>query len=342
MKENSEKVAYTKKPLSIRNQIVKLKSRGLIVDDEKLAANYLGNISYYRLRAYTYPFQNNTDEDSDHAFIRNDIHFKDIIDLYCFDRRLRSLVFNAIEKIEVSVRTKMVQIYGDSTGDSHWYQDDSLFKDDSYFIENENGEREEVFKYDDLIFDIENEVDRSNEDFIKHYKSKYNNPELPPAWMTLEVVSMGTLSRIYELLKKSIEVDEDKKSKTKEDSDKFKIAKSYGLNSIDVFENWLHGISNLRNCCAHHSRIWNRRFIVSLKIPTNTDSFFLDRETAGKIHKNKLFAYLCAIKYILDIISPGNDFKTNLFTLISNGGKLLSLKDMGFPENWKYLGVWRS
>ena len=57
--------------------------------------------------------------------------------------------------------------------------------------------------------------------------------------------------------------------------------------------------------------------------------------------RNKLFAYLCCIKYILDIVSPDNDFLANLQALISQGGSLLSLKDMGFPDNWKHLGVWK-
>lgn len=106
---------YTKRPLSLRQQIEKLRCRGLFIDDEQLAVRYLSNISYYRLRAYTYPFQNNTDFLADHHFNRDDIHFSDIIDLYCFDRRLRSLMFNAIEKIEVAVRTKIVQTYSEST-----------------------------------------------------------------------------------------------------------------------------------------------------------------------------------------------------------------------------------
>lgn len=126
--------------------------------------------------------------------IRSDIHFKDIVDLYCFDRRLRSLVFNAIEKIEVALRTRMVQIYCESTGDSHWYENESLFKDTCYL--DANGEEE--FCYNKLLNDIEHEVERSNEDFIGHYKTKYSEPENPPAWMTLEVVSFGTLSRFVE------------------------------------------------------------------------------------------------------------------------------------------------
>lgn len=75
--------------MSIKQQVAKLKSRCLIIDDESLAEGYLSNISYYRLRAYTFPFQNNVDKEADHKFIRKSIRFKDIIDLYCFDRRLR-------------------------------------------------------------------------------------------------------------------------------------------------------------------------------------------------------------------------------------------------------------
>ena len=317
------KIDYTKRPLTIKQQISKLKSRGLVFDDENLAGEYLTNISYYRLRAYTYPFQANNNEEDNHAFLKENIHFKDIIELYCFDRRLRSLVFNAIEKIEVSFRTKIVQTYSESTKDSHWYEKEAFFRDKSYFKEGK-----EIFLYNELLDDIKHEVKRSNEDFIKHYYFKYGNPDLPPAWMTLEVISMGTLSRLFELLKK--------------DDNKGKIASMYGLNAIDIMENWIHALSNLRNCCAHHSRIWNRRFIVNLKLPKNATNLFLDRETMQSTRRNKLFAYLCCIKYILDIISPGNSFKKNLSSLIDEGGKLLSLKDMGFPNNWKYLGVWRS
>ncbi len=119
---------YTKRPLTLQKQVEKLINRGLLIDDKQLAEGYLSNISYYRLRAYTYPFQDNTDPDADHHFNNDDIHFSDIIDLYCFDRRLRSLMFNAIEKIEVAVRAKIVQTYSESTNNSHWFCDRSLYK----------------------------------------------------------------------------------------------------------------------------------------------------------------------------------------------------------------------
>lgn len=314
---------YTKKPLSIREQVTKLDSRGLIIDDRDLTMRYLSNISYYRLRAYTYPFQENKDTDANHCFIRKDIHFSDIIDLYCFDRRLRSLIFNAIEKIEVAVRSRIVQVYAEATRNAHWFLDRSVYKQKT--IKLKDGSEADAF--DILMQDIKSEINRSNEDFIKHYKSKYDSPEIPPSWMTLEVLSLGTLSRLYELLEKSIY--------------KTQIAKDFGLPNEDILANWLHAIAVLRNCCAHHSRIWNRRYIINVKLSYNTSYPFMDRDTIKTIRSNKLFAVLSCIKYFSDIISPNSDIKRNFLSILGDGGQLLLMKDMGFPPHWKYLGVWK-
>lgn len=309
---------YVKLPISIPEQIDKLHQRGLIIDDERLAKEYLANISYYRLRAYTYPFQDNKDKAADHKFIRNDIHFSDIVDLYCFDRRLRLLLFNAIEKIEVSIRARMTQAYADMTGKSHWFTDEALF---------EHKVIKENTAFAILQAEIENEVKRSHEDFIKHYNETYDNPSLPPSWMTLEVLSIGTLSRLYSLLLKS--------------PTKKKIAKDLGLPNEEILANWLYAFSICRNCCAHHSRIWNRRSLISVKLPYNTDKPFIDKESIKKIHPNKIFAVMCCIKYISNTISPNSDLKRKFLSIIGDGGNLLNLKEMGFPANWKFLDVWK-
>lgn len=304
---------YNKIPLTINEQITRLERRGLVFSDKELAANYLNNISYYRLRAFTYPFQDNIYPESDHAFLRNDIDFQDIIDLYVFDRRLRNLVFNELEKIEVAVRTELSSVYSLSTKDAFWYNNKSLFETNDAF--------QKVMK------DIESDVNRSNEDFIKHYRKKYDYPPMPPSWMTLEVMSFGLLTRIFKTLRKS--------------DDKKRIARDFGVCDEDVFANWLHAFSNLRNCCAHHSRIWNRRFPVNVKLPYNTVNPFMSRIEIKEIKQNKIFALLSAIKYIVDIISPGNSYKQNLITLLNDNHKLLTLKEMGFPNKWYNLAVWR-
>lgn len=132
---------YTKRPLTLHKQVDKLRSRGLLIDDEQLAERYLSNISYYRLRAYTYPFQDNTNPEADHIFKKDDIHFSDIVDLYCFDRRLISLMFNAIEKIEVAVRAKIVQTYSEMTGSSHWFNERTLYKHKDFLDRNGGQQR---------------------------------------------------------------------------------------------------------------------------------------------------------------------------------------------------------
>ena len=313
---------YTKRPLSIDEQLKKLQSRGLKFDDEKLAKDYLSNISYYRLRAYTYPFQDNDNPKADHHFVRNDIKFSDIIDLYCFDRRLRNLMFNAIEKIEVAVRARIVQAYSEVYG-SHWFYDETLYKQVSKT--DRKGNATTAFAL--LMEEIEAEVNRSYEDFIKHYQNKYDTPQLPPAWMTLEVLSLGTLSKMYNLLLKS--------------PIKKNVAKDLGLADDRVLANWLHSIAVWRNCCAHHSRVWNRRSIINVCMPKNALLPFMGRNEMRKLHPNKVFTVLCCIKYFSNIISPGSNLKQNILSIIGDGGNLLNLQEMGFPKDWKLLDVWK-
>jgi abortive infection bacteriophage resistance protein len=296
---------YPKPPLSIADQIVKLKQRGLTFGDERKAAHYLSNISYYRLRAYTYPFQDNSDPN--HTFIK-EVSFENIIELYVFDRRLRLLVFNAIEKIEIALRTKIVYEFSLNNG-SHWHEDANMYRNNYYFNKNINS--------------LYEEVDRSSETFIEHYKQTYTNPAYPPAWMTLEVITMGLLSKLYGNLQKG--------------NEKKKVANEFGLSNPLILESWMHAFAGLRNICAHHSRLWNRRFTIVPKIPYNTAHTFISNTN---IYDNKLYAQLCCINYITRIISPDSSFVPDLKDLLETC-TLIDCKDMGFPADWEKETIWQ-
>lgn len=296
---------YSKKPLAFGTQIEMLKNRGLHFGNEDLAKNYLSNISFYRLRAYTYPFQDNNEPE--HPFITN-VSFEEIIDLYVFDRRLRLLVFNALEKIEIAFRTKIIYHYAMAHG-SHFHENPALFRNQG------------KFHIDKLK--LKEEIKRSSEDFIKHYFLKYDDPPSPPAWMSLEVVTMGLLSQLYKNMHRS-EI-------------KRKIARELGLPREEFLENWMHVFSNLRNICAHHGRIWNRRFIVEPRLPADTADTFLNNT---RIHTNKLYASLSCMQYLLNRISPGSSFGTQLICLMDNC-PLNQERDMGFPDDWKEEIIWQ-
>lgn len=296
---------YSKPPLSITDQIAKLKGRGLRFADEHKAAHYLSNISYYRLRAYTYPFQDNSDPNN--PFIK-EISFEEIIELYVFDRRLRLLVFNAIEKIEIALRTKIVYEFSLTNG-SHWHEDANMYRNNYFFNKNINS--------------LYEEVDRSSETFIEHYKQMYSTPAYPSAWMSLEVITMGLLSKLYGNLKKGTE--------------KKKIAKEFGLPNPLILESWMHAFAGLRNICAHHSRLWNRRFTIVPKLPYNTDNPFIQNKN---IYNNKLYAQLCCMNYITRTISPDSSFVPDLKNLLVTCD-LVECKEMGFPDSWKGETIWQ-
>jgi len=294
---------YTKIAIPVSEQIEKLKERGLIFLDEKKAAHYLSNISYYRLRAYTFPFQDN--DNPNHPFIKK-INFEDIINLYVFDRQLRLLIFNAIEKIEVALRTQIIYNYSLAYG-GFWHLKPELYNNSVYFAEH--------------IASLQNEIERSNETFIKHYRDTYSDPIEPPCWMSLEISSIGLLSKIFSNLKK--------------EKCKDVITAYFGLKDVDILTNWMYCFSVIRNICAHHGRVWNRR-LPKITMPCKTLHTFLDNK---KIYNNKLHAYLCCIIYLLNIISPGHSFKDNLLNLMKNC-PLMQEKEMGFYKNWKQEQLW--
>jgi abortive infection bacteriophage resistance protein len=282
-----------------------LKARGLTFTDEASAESILSDISYYRLRAYTYPFQDNTKPD--HPFSIK-VTFEEIIELYKFDRKLRQIVFAALEKIEIALRTQIIYQWAMTNG-SHWQIDPALYR--------------KPVKYASLINSLQTEIDRSHETFIEHYINKYTNPTEPPSWMSLEVSSFGLLSQIFSNLKKGPEKKE--------------VALHFGLNDISILENWKLCFSNIRNICAHHGRLWNRRLTAHIKFPTNTVFQFI---TNTSVYPYKLYSSLCCMQYLLNNIQPPNGFKAELVSLI-NTCPLAQEKEMGFPLDWKKEKFWR-
>lgn len=295
---------YNKPAVSIPNQIIKLKQRGLRIDDDSLAERYLSNISFYRLRAYTYPYQDN--KNPDHPFIKK-VSFNDIIELYTFDRKLRLLIFDAVEKIEIALRTQIIYQWALSHG-SHWHLDQSLYKDRTKFINH--------------LASLQKEINRSNETFIDHYKNKYTIPSEPPCWMSLEVTSIGLLSLLFQNLKSCPE--------------KKAVTHHFGLLSNEVLENWMHNFCNIRNICAHHGRLWNRRISIPLSIPKTTKMEFILNKN---IYPYKIYASLCAMVYVTGIIAPESNFKQQLLSLIKTCPNE-ELKEMGFPKKWHIENFW--
>lgn len=299
---------YNKQSLTIDQQIAQLIDRGLSINHPDIASHFLSHISYYRLAGYWWPMQSEPKEN--HIF-KPGSKFEDVISLYNFDRELRIIIFDAIEKIEISLRTKLIYHLSHEF-DPWWFQKLEIFQNVPEAVK--------------TLSVIEEELGRSKDIFIKSHKTKHKDDlRFPPSWKTLELTSFGALSKIYGNLKNDI------KSKDI-------IAKELGLVNHTFLPSWLQSLSQIRNYCAHHSRLWNKNLPGRPKLLPNPPFNWI-KEVPEEKEMHMLYIHLCCIKYLLNVIQPQNNFKKQLIDLQD---KYLNVdpKALGMKPNWQNELLW--
>lgn len=294
---------YTKTYASPSQLVSLLRSRGLVIGDETRVKNYLQHIGYYRFSAYLYPLLTMPKEN--HIF-KSGSTFDNALDMYRFDRHLRLLMFNQIEKIEVAVRSAIVNIASRETGDPFWMTDPSCFYDTKQFVKTKQL--------------IDTELAKSREEFIEHFRNTYSEP-YPPAWMLAEILPLGVLTKIYENIKSN--------------QIRKKIAQEFSLN-VPVFMSWMTIITVTRNNCCHHSRVWNRTFALRALTMRRMARPWI----STNVNQQKVYFSLCVIKFFLNIISPNNDMTAKLQSLLSDY-PTIDTNAMGFSINWEQEALWQ-
>lgn len=300
----STKIPYSKPALSLPDQVKLLQSRGLSIDDLDKAEHYLRYIGYYRLVGYARHFRGDNDSEPEH--FNNGTEFEDVLNLYIFDRKLRLLMFDAIERAEVAVRAVLNNVGALSGGGGFWLTNANNF---------DYGSHQTII---DEIKVVIGDVEKANHQhpFINHFYNSYSDP-YPPSWMLMECFSMGATSRIYKHLKGSLR---------QEVSLQFKL-------QHDILASWLHSISHCRNIVAHHSRCWKRNYTIRPKIPK------IYRTKIPQTSENKLFVHCWMLNHFLQIIADGSKWPERLRTLITERPKT-ALADMGFPDGWDNDDFW--
>ncbi len=280
-----------------------LKSRGLNIENTQTAISNLKHIGYYRFSAYLYPL---IAAPKENQIFKAGSSFENALAIYNFDQDLRALLFEAIAKIEVSIRSAMANIVAEETGDIFWPTTQGMFANEVC--------------YHKTISIIDTEMRHTKEEFIAHFKQKYSNP-YPLAWMLFEILPLGTMNFIY--------------SNIANNALRKKIAAHFSL-TAPVFSSWLTIIALTRNSCCHHARVWNKENAIPPAEPKKMTRSWIG---AGVL-KNRIFYDICIIKYFLDIISPDNDFKENLVNLLRNY-PCVDVRAMGFPSNWEDEPLWQ-
>ncbi|MDB9741392.1 Abi family protein [Akkermansiaceae bacterium] len=289
----------------------------MTVEDEPAALDYLERIGFYRLSGYWYPFRKMKEKPVGLSFREDEFikgsRFEEAVELYVFDKNLRLLALDALERIEMAVRVDVAYLLGKYDAFAH--------HDAQYF--DGNFTTRPVHRYGGATgFDLwhtnyQKLLKRArNEPFVAHNMSKQNKL---PIWVAIEIFDFGTLSRLYSGMRKV---------------DRIKIADKYELSEKDL-RSLLRSLNFIRNVSAHHSRLWN--IVISEKAcKLKFDSHW------GKLEVNHAFYYFCVMQYLLQKICPKSNwhqrFKLHLKTFPNMSINTASISDFGLNleiDSWE-------
>lgn len=214
--------------------------------------------------------------------------------IYEFDRKLRTLVFEITEEIEFYLRTQFAYYSGHKYGPLGYLE-----------------EKNYISKHNHVLFQKkinERIQENQNTNVVKHHFEKYDGKF--PIWVIIEFFSLGMLSYFFSDMK---------------NLDKKTIARDLYDTTYDHLSSWTRCLTELRNRCAHYSRIYFWKFTSIPKEPED-EVYILDRS---------LFSQILMLKYLYpDAEKWNNKCIDELKTLIGEYLPDISLEHIGFPENW--------
>ncbi|MCF6766677.1 Abi family protein [Thiotrichales bacterium 19S3-7] len=314
------------------DQIKLLESRGMIITDFDKAITYLERIGYYRLSGYWDVFL----EDESDNFI-DKTSFKDVISIYIFDKKLRLLILDALERIEISLRSEVSYMLGEFSPYAHLEEE---YLTDDFTIKNldktnslkpvkkENISKKNpeylTSKYEIWCIKQKKLIERSKEEYIKHNLNNYGKDL--KIWVACQVWDFGLMSKFYEGMLPCY---------------KNRIAEKYQIDKGVTLQSWLHVMNIVRNICAHHGRLWNRSLRKPQLPNENIIPWVKFFPSHNRKRKSRVFLTLCIIKHMIDTINPDSTWWNRVINLISSFPKFdycdLDTLRMGIPEESNFL-----
>lgn len=249
---DTQTLIQLKPPKTFEEQLGILQERGLVVRDRLKAIKTLERLNYYRFTAYALTFKS-------FEKFHTGTTFENLYRHYEFDMKLRILLLEIIEPIEIAFRTHIAYLIAHKYGPTG-YRDSKNFADQ--------------YKHSDFLQKLEQCLTNSKDPFVEHHRTKYRGNF--PSWVAFEVLTFGLLSKLFSNLRTT---------------DKKEIAKTYypGVHYSEL-ASWLRVLTTVRNKCAHYSRLFNQNLTDRAKIPKKYSHLCIASE--------KLFSVIIAIKHI--------------------------------------------
>lgn len=318
------RVPYRKPYQSVSHQIGLLEQRGMAFADKAKAGEYLRRLGYYRLSGYWYPFRAVQTIYIGTVFLEDKFKagtdFQVITYLYAFDKRLRLLLIDAIERLELAVRTQIALVMGAIDPLAHRNParlDGRFTQTDKYG---------NLPKYPEWIRKLNEKEASSKEEFADHFRKNYSSKM--PVWIAVELLDFGPLSIFLSGMRYN---------------DVREVSKAFGIGNPDIFKSWIRALSVVRNACAHHSRIWNRPVTDQPKLPPKGVLPLIDHLADLPSKNTRIYAILAIMNLLLKNINPRTEWplriKEHVLTFPKN--QYISLSSSGFPEDWLTHPIWK-
>lgn len=307
---------------TVNQQIALLRSRGLDVDED-LARQWLANVSYYRLSAYWYPAREfGADNQRSDRFVPG-TSFADVVSLYEADRKLRTLVHDGMERVEITLRTRIGEIL--CVSDPLEYMNPGRFR--------------QTFNHAQWMRVARKRIERAgrNNEAIRHYREEYEGRY--PFWVLAEVLDFVDISRLFEglftndqrLIAEQLGFSLKMDALSKNQQRKAK--------SLSPLVRWLEQLTIIRNTCAHHGRLWNKSFAPAPTAALKTRSQFAQLPES---QSERVFGALLVMAQILRVASPGTTWPEKVANLIDNvfvPHPLVATSAIGLPDTHQFSSI---
>lgn len=330
---------YTKPYKNVAGQLSLLTSRGMEITDVAAASACLSRIGYYRLSGYWYPFRKShisvnpitgqqlLDPITQRPQIiveddfREGTTFQQVMGLYIFDKRLRLLFLDAIERVEIALRVDIALLLGSRDAWAH-RNPSQLHGNFSKKIDARTG----LTEYQKWLTRLDSTFSRSQDEFVKHFKRKYAG-EQPPIWIAIELWDFGMLSVFLSGMK---------------NADKEHLASKYGFPRTDLLTSIVRNINHVRNICAHHSRLWNRSPVDQVSPPKIGEIAELEHLTSDLTAQSRIYATAAALQFLLKNINPTSSWGARLKNHCATFSPSIevNISQAGFPPEWEQLILW--
>lgn len=329
---------FTKTFRDLPHLIRGLSQRGLHIGDEQQAIHFFKKVGYFRSGGYRYIFREMLPESEQHAnsmTFRSDDYIEgakleDVRRFEEFDAKLREVFLKGVLDFEIRLRAALTHVL--AVRDTYAHLDSVHLGDTCIEVTGDTSGT----KFDAWERTCRAATrDSKEEDFVKHLLVKYGDPL--PTWALVEILSFGSLPYLYELLKVE---------------DQRLVAAEFGVKQPKQFGAWLRAAVDLRNYCAHGSRLFNRQLKRAIRINPAAINQDLLGHLAGDINvedQRRFYPIAAILAYWLrSHPAPSNwhmTFKTQVRNLPvvhrQDGTHLVdTAENMGFPIMWESLPLW--